>query len=85
MKIVSYGKCQQCGKYGMLHGFWYSGESLTPDYLCSGCMEEFDDAMAESYFWTMHARALDDPDWDADAALEAFKRGLKEKKNDVVR
>lgn len=24
------------------------------------------------------------PDWDADAALEAFKRELAEKKNDVV-
>lgn len=80
MEIVSYGKCQQCQQFGMLRGFWYSEASLTPDYLCDDCKAEFDDAMAESYFWTMHARALDDPDWDADAALEAFKRELAEKK-----
>lgn len=73
MQVISYGKCPHCGKHEMLVGFWYNGESLAPDYLCPECFKEFDDAMAESAFWTMHARAMDDPDWDADDALAAFR------------
>lgn len=46
--MVSYGKCQHCGMYGMLRGFWYNGEALTPDYLCDRCMLEFDMAMEAS-------------------------------------
>ena len=71
MAVTSYGKCQHCGKHGMLAGFWYNAFATTPDYLCPECMNEFDDEMAESLFWTMHSRAMDDPDWDADAALAA--------------
>lgn len=80
MCVTSYGKCPHCGKYTMLVGFWYNAVATTPDYLCPDCFEDFDYAMAESEFWTLHARAMDDPDWDADAALETFKREWKEKK-----
>ena len=75
MQVTSYGKCPHCGKHEMLVGFWYNGESLTPDYLCPECFKEFDDAMAESEWWTMHERGVEDPNWDADAALEAWRDG----------
>lgn len=77
--MVSYGKCQHCGMYGMLRGFWYNGEALTPDYLCDRCMLEFDMAMEESQFWTLHAAGLDDPDWDADAALKTHMEEMSGK------
>ena len=73
----SFGKCQQCGQYHFLHCFWYNGLSTTPDYLCDKCMEEFDEAMIESEFWTLHGRGLDDPDWDADAACKRYVQDRK--------
>ena len=76
MEVTSYGKCPHCGKHEMLVGFWYNGESLTPDYLCPECFKEFGDAMVESAWWTMHGRGLEDPDWDADAALERCRVAL---------
>lgn len=78
--VISYGKCQHCGKHEMLVGFWYNAFATTPDYLCPKCMDEFDDAMAESLFWTEHARALDDPDWDGEAALETYMEEVRKER-----
>lgn len=54
MQLRSYGRCQQCKAYAMLNCFWYNGESTAPDYLCDECMEDFDQAMEDSAYYTLH-------------------------------
>ena len=60
MNMRSYGKCEQCGKNDMLHCFWYNGVELMPWYFCDECMEEFDKAMEESAYFTLHGEREDD-------------------------
>lgn len=60
MNMRSYGKCEQCSKHDMLHCFWYNGVELTPWYLCDECMKEFDKAMEESAYFTLHGEREDD-------------------------
>lgn len=60
MSLISYGKCNGCGRFDMLNLFWYNMESTVPYGLCDSCMAEFDRAMEESAWQTLYGRDLYD-------------------------
>lgn len=52
--VISYGKCNSCGRFGMNRCFWYCESDTAPLYMCPECYSDFDNALAEVEWTTLH-------------------------------
>ncbi len=52
--VISYGKCNSCGRFGMNRCFWYCESDTAPLYMCSECYSDFDNALEEVAWTTLH-------------------------------